>query len=299
MDSDSVDKVLLDSHGNVWVSGHAGTLNFPITPNAYLTTRTGLFLAELSPDGSQLLYSTYTDGELLAIDQEDSIYTAGISKFVPSKNQVVYNVPISFTAVAGMVDETGAFYVAGYGNPSGIPVTPGAYPHPSAGSDVALTGVDASGKVIFSTAIGGAGNDILTSAVRDSAGDFYLTGVQQALPNSASPGPFPDFPVTPDALQSSWTPAFLLKLSADASTLLYGTFLGKSNFEVAGVPYFQPADVKIGADGKLRMVGVSDQSDIGLTPDSFQPCYPTLDINESWFLQRWTYLPVLLRSPRD
>jgi hypothetical protein len=135
--SDSVDKVLVDSHGNVWVSGHAGTLNFPVTSNAYKTTPTGVFLAELSPDGDKLLYSTYMDGELLAIDQHDSLYLTGVSKFDPSTNRIIYTVPITFAPVAAVADDTG-FYVAGYGSSSRFAVTPGVYSHPSAGSDIAL-----------------------------------------------------------------------------------------------------------------------------------------------------------------
>ena len=298
--SDTVDKVLLDSHGNVWVSGHAGTPTFPITPNALqpIASSSGLFLAELSPDGSKLLYSTYINGQLLAIDQYDALYLSDLSKFDPSSNQVVYRARSIFSStggqgafipVAGLVDGEGNFFVAGYGRSSLLTVTRGVYSHPSGGSDfdLALIGIDGNGATIFSTVIGGAGNDLLTAMTRDSAGNFYLTGVQQPVSRPANVGPFTDFPLTPDALWSAWNPAFLLELSPDASTLLYGTFLGKSNVEPQSVAPLQPADLKIGADGKLRVVAVSDQSDLPLSPNAFQPCHGTPN---GAFLSQWTYL---------
>jgi uncharacterized protein (TIGR03437 family) len=257
-------------------------------------------LAELSPDGSRLLYSSFADGQLLAIDPQDNLYLAGFSpslggqavtRFDPSANQALYrtSLPLRITVVAGAVSDNGAFYVAGFGSSTGFQPSPGIYSHPSFGDDIGVAGIDPSGNLIFSTMIGGVGNDHPTAMTCDGAGNVYLAGIQwpslQGLVNPYS-GPYLDFPVTPDALETTWNPAFLLKLSADGSTLLYGTFLGKSNVEMAGWPSVQPEGLKIGLDGKLRMVTISDQTDIPLTPDSFQPCYPADKQGPS----RWTYL---------
>ena len=120
----------------------------------------------------------------------------------------------------------------------------------------------------FSHVIGSSGIDVLCGMVRDSDGNFYAVGIAGA----------PDFPVTTDALQRAWHPGFLFKLSADASTLLYSTFLGAN--PKGG---FVPQQIKIGTDGKLSMVAVSAQDDPPLNPDSYLPCYPASGYE-------WTYV---------
>src|SRR3954454_20276216 len=69
---DEINGMAVDARGHVFVSGFAGA-GFPTTPDAFDTTFNGTgeccdgafgdaFVAELSPDGSRLLYSTYLGG---------------------------------------------------------------------------------------------------------------------------------------------------------------------------------------------------------------------------------------------
>ena len=55
----------MDARGHLYVSGFAAN-GFPTTPGAYDTTFNGgrddAFVAELSADGSRLLYSTFIGG---------------------------------------------------------------------------------------------------------------------------------------------------------------------------------------------------------------------------------------------
>ena len=305
---DSVNRIAIDSQGNVWVSGSAGTKNFPISQNAYQSSPTGEFLAELSPNGSKLLYSTFITGQLMAIGPDDAIYLAGATatgnvalKFEPATNDVAYTVSTGFTAVSAAIGETGTFYLSGFGYAANVPITPGVYSHPSSTLDIAMICIDPSGGLIFSTVIGGSGNNILTAMARDDAGNLYLAGIQQPTAQLGGlaqryPVPFLDFPTTSDALYRAWSPAFLVKLSPDASTLLYSTYIGKPNLEIASVMSLQPEGLQVGSDGTLRMIAVSDQNDFALTPNSYEPCFPNTFLGHA---ERWTSRRILPRPPGD
>jgi Beta-propeller repeat len=83
---DGTSGVAVDSSGNVILTGYAGSTDFPISPNAFQTTRKGnpnAFVSQLSSDGSVLLFSTYLGGSVseearaVAVDAAGNIYLTG------------------------------------------------------------------------------------------------------------------------------------------------------------------------------------------------------------------------------
>ena len=63
------DGIALDSENNVYIAGGTGSPGFPVTSGAFQTSLNGTpningdaFVAKLSSDGSQLLYSTFVGG---------------------------------------------------------------------------------------------------------------------------------------------------------------------------------------------------------------------------------------------
>lgn len=96
---DSIVGLSLDASQNVWVTGGTNSSSFPLTSDAYYTTTGGnAFLAEFSPNGQSLLYSTM---------------------LFPSN---AGNVGTSVVAAAN-----GSVYVAGNGSSSIAGSTPGSY----------------------------------------------------------------------------------------------------------------------------------------------------------------------------
>jgi hypothetical protein len=83
---DSGAGVAVDAAGNLYVTGITTSTNFP-TMNAYqanLTSMEAAFLTKFSPDGSQLVYSTYlngtdqmTGGLAIAVDTQGRAYVTG------------------------------------------------------------------------------------------------------------------------------------------------------------------------------------------------------------------------------
>jgi hypothetical protein len=103
----------VDSSGDLYIPGTTSSNDFPITSNAYQSTRTGnnAFLAELNPAGSSLLYSTFfggsgTDGAYqVALGSNSAVYLGGYtssSNFPITKDafETTYNSAINTAFVA-------------------------------------------------------------------------------------------------------------------------------------------------------------------------------------------------------
>jgi hypothetical protein len=132
------------------------------------------------------------------------------------------------------VDASGNAYVAGGTNSADFPVTAGAYQTKFTGgtgttahNDAFITKLNAAGTApIYSTYLSGtnflqAFGDVAIGLAVDSAGSAYVTGVAETS----------DFPTTPGAYQTTNNnsgSAFVTKLTADGSGLVYSTLLGGS-----------------------------------------------------------------------
>jgi hypothetical protein len=62
---DSIRGLAADAAGNAYVAGQTDSIDFPVTPNAYMTTAPQRalfgFVSKLNPAGTALVYSTYLD----------------------------------------------------------------------------------------------------------------------------------------------------------------------------------------------------------------------------------------------
>jgi VCBS repeat-containing protein len=87
----------LDSQKNVWLIGDTNSTDFPLTPDAYFSNPSSLFLSEIKNDGTQLLFSTFltklaSSGSLglgIAIDPSDNVYVAGQGTVSPTPGAYV------------------------------------------------------------------------------------------------------------------------------------------------------------------------------------------------------------------
>src|SRR5262249_23145598 len=123
--------VAVDAGGAAIITGSTISSDFPTTPGAYATTKTGRYdisVSKLDASGSTLVASTFLGG---SSDQGG-------------------------TAVA--LDSDGAVVVAGYTNSIDFPTTPGAYDSDINGkSDVVVAKLDPSlSTLLHATFIGGA-----------------------------------------------------------------------------------------------------------------------------------------------
>jgi hypothetical protein len=216
--------IAIDSAGSAYVVGQTRSANFP-TANAIQSTFGGGisegFLTKLNAAGNALVYSTYIGGDTfdesraVAVDSSGNAYVAGRTT---SSNFATVN-PIQSTFKGG-------------------------------GSDATITKVNAAGSAyVYSTYLGGgvsgSGNpfDAAFGIALDSAGNAYITGQTTST----------DFP-TANALQATFgggSPdgdAFVAKLNAAGSALVYSTYLGGSDNDVG-------SDIAVDSSGNAYVTG--------------------------------------------
>jgi Beta-propeller repeat len=131
------------------------------------------------------------------------------------------------SAIAIQVDASGNAYVTGwaYSYPSDHPRFPtfnALQPGPAGGVDAVLVKLDPQGQVVFSTYLGGSGDDYGRDITLDSAGNIYVAGTTSSN----------DFPIRNpyQALRvpggASDSDVFVTKINPSGSAILYSTYLG-------------------------------------------------------------------------
>ena len=290
---DTTYSIALDSAGNVYVTGCTGSLDFPVTSSAFDTTLNGTldaFVAKIDPTGSTLIYSTLIGGDAsewgysIAVDSAHNTYVAGftnstdfpvtpgafdatlngmldgfVAKLGATGNSLVYATYFGGDdyeyALSLAVDSSGNAYVTGETNSTDFPVTPGAFDDTLDGTwDVFAAKLDATGSsLVYATYVGGDDNDDGHSIALDSAGNACLTGHTKSH----------DFPVTPGAFDTTFKyGAFVAKLNATGSGLIYATYLGGSEDTFGHA-------VALDSAGNAHVVGFTNSEDFPVTPGSF------------------------------
>jgi uncharacterized protein (TIGR03437 family) len=158
------------------------------------------------------------------------------------------------------LDPQGNIYVAGLTHEIGFLQTPGAFASPPGSLlhlFVAKLNPDGT-KLEYAAVIGGGAEDQARAIALDAAGNVYLTGITFST----------DFPVTGDALQPNFaggnTDAFVVKLSADGSRLLYSSYLGGRRQEFG-------EGIAVAADGSVFVAGSTLADDFPVLPGALQP----------------------------
>ena len=217
---DAPSAIAVDQDQNVYLTGSTANPSFPHTdgmPAGRVSAQgppmyTGAFITKISAAGDRVLYSGVLAGSTLSCLGGSICFTAER-----------YTVGVSIA-----VDSAGSAYVAGYTNTTDLPASPTAFRTTGVGGFV--TKVNASGSgLAYLTYLGpevirpdAPGNN-LTGLALDTAGNVVLVG------STADPA----FPVTPGAYQTTFPPgsggaAFVAKLGADGSSLVWATFLGRA-----------------------------------------------------------------------
>lgn len=168
------------------------------------------------------------------------------------------------------VDAQGNVYIVGETNSPDFPVTSGALQRVHAGvpggstsfitggpmPDAFITKLDVSGKIVYSTYLGGASSDVGWAVAADAEGNAYIAGTTLS----------PNFPVTTGAFQTSaaGSSAFVAKLNPSGSALVYSTLLsGSSGFvSVAGM--------RVDSAGNVYVTGSTTAPDFPVTSGAFQ-----------------------------
>ena len=288
--------IAVDATGAAYVTGRTGSPSFPTTPGAFDTTHNGnddVFVTKLNAAGSGLVYSTFVGGSVadmgkaIAVDATGAAYLTGITAsanfpttplaadtthnggedvFVTKLNStgsaLLYS---TFLGGSGMdqgwgiaVDAAGgAAYVTGLAS-AGFPTS--TLLGPGGGSDAFVSKLDATGSaLVYSTRLGGTGTDQGYGIAVDASGAAHVTGVTVS----------PAFPTTPGAFDTSHNggfDAFMSKLNAAGSGLLYSTFLGGSGND-------QGRGIRVDAPGAAYLTGHTSSTNFPITTGAYDTSY--------------------------
>ncbi len=252
--------IAVDGAGCAYVTGQTASSDFPISDTPFQPSKSigwDLFVTKLNSSGSGLVYSTYLGGSAndyglgIAVDSSGCAYLTG---YTASVNFPIYNPMQMFygggntdafvaklnaggdtllysTFLGGQGDERGlsialdgsnCAYVTGYTNSVNFPVNSNPFQQTkSVGWDAFVTKLNASGSgLVYSTYLGGWSDDSGSGIAVDSSGCAYVTG-QTASSNFPTQNPYQSY-------RAGGRDAFVSKLNASGSGLVYSTFLGGS-----------------------------------------------------------------------
>jgi Big-like domain-containing protein/IPT/TIG domain-containing protein/carboxypeptidase family protein/beta-propeller repeat-containing protein len=298
--TDSGSGIAVDSAGNAFITGSAGSTNFPTASpfDATLGGTSDVFVTKLAPNGSTLVYSTYIGGSGsdggadIAIDAAGNAFITGtassgfptvtpaqsriggatdafIAKLNPAGSALVYSTFLggklndSGTGIA--IDSAGSAYVTGTTSSTNFPVL-GAIQGSNAGSDDAfVTKLNAAGNAfVYSTYLGGTNGERGNAIAVDSLGNAHITGTTFSS----------NFP-TANAFQpnraAGWE-AFVTKLNTAGNGFVYSTYVGGS---ILG-DFFD-----FGEDG--RAITVDSAGNAYVTGSNDTVNFPTVNARQSFY----------------
>ena len=247
--------IAVDAAGCAYISGYTLSNDFP-TQNPFQAANVGyydVFVAKLSAAGNSLIYSTYlggTSGDFgfgIAVDAAGCAYVTGetssdnfptqnpcqasiagnsdvfVTKLSAAGNSLVYSTYLGGAdidcAYGIAVDAAGCAYVTGRTASDNFPTQNPCQAARAGGDDAFVAKLSAAGNsLVYSTYLGGAGDDSGRGIAVDAAGCAYISGY--TLSN--------DFPTRNpyQAANGGGYDAFVTKLSAAGNSLVYSTYLG-------------------------------------------------------------------------
>ncbi len=242
---DGAGEAAVDSEGNIYVVGLAND-GFPTTAGTYQGDEGGgdgdAFVTKLSPDGKDLVYSTFIGGG--ALDNGTGI-AIGTDKDDEGKD-----VPVA--------------YVAGVTKSSNFPTTPGsAEPDdPSAGADfdswIAKLSPDGS-ELQWSTYLGGDGDDTIGQLVLNDSGEAWVTGTTKS-----SSVTFPTTGGAADTSRDGTSDGFLVRMAANGAAYASSGFIGGSGADSVSSLALDSAQNPV-------VAGRTDSTDLPGTAGAAQP----------------------------
>jgi hypothetical protein len=281
--------IAVDGSGNAYVTGWTFSTNYDVTPGAFQTTNGGsrdVFATELNETGTALVYSTYIggsggdEGKAIAVDGSGNAYVTGytestdydvtpgafqttnggsrdvfVTKLNATGTALVYSTYIGGSggdegnAIA--VDGSGNAYVTGRTTSPDYDVTPGAFQTTNGGGeDVFVTKLNATGTaLVYSTYIGGSGNDWGNAIAVDGSGNAYVTGRTSST----------NYDVTLGAFQSDeWRRGGCFCDEAECDRHRSGLF------------HLHSYAIAVDGSGNAYVTGWTNSTDYDVTPGAFQ-----------------------------
>lgn len=283
-DYESINCIAVDAGGSACIAGATSSFDFPVKNPIHEFKGAAWcsdgFVMKFSPDGGQLVYSTYLGGTGeegvtgIAVDAAGSVYVSGytdsadfflvnsmqtlngwndcfISKFSPDGSQLEYSTLLGGSEYEDMpviaVDGPGHAYVAGNTYSNDFPTVNAYLGETDVWGDGFLSKLSLDGtQLVYSTYLGGGSNGSYVYAVAvDAGGSAFVAGETYSL----------DFPMV-NAIQgpSRYGDGFVTRFSPDGSELLYSTYLGGNDWDIVN-------GIAVDAGGSAYVCGHTSSTD--------------------------------------
>ena len=303
--------VEVDSAGFIYVAGRAG--------NGFQTTECALqksfagdsdanpaygvqdgFIAKITPDGKQLVWSTYVGDSGrgfirdIDLDSKGNVWAAfstvspafpyitanavqstathirnpALVKISSDGKTVLFGTFLADGTIDGgattlRVDQQDNVYFLAQASANTIPVTPGAFqPTPGGGVDFTVSKFDSNGNLLFCSFLGGSGTEEMETHGLEV--DAVGNAIVAAISTSAN------YPVVGSVVQTTrkgTNDGVITKIAADGSSILYSTYLGGS--QVDGIE-----GIGIDAQDRIYVTGHTNSADFPVTPNTaYQPVH--------------------------
>jgi hypothetical protein len=288
--SDAATALAVDAAGAAYVAGFTASYDFPTANPAQNFDAGGndAFVAKLNASGNGLIYCTYLGGRAddraygIAVDASGSVYLTGsttssnfpvrgaiqtklagaknafVAKLNPAGNTLVFSTYLggsgSDLGNGIAVDGSGNVYVAGDTSSPNFPAS--GFQNTNRGSqDAFVSKLSGDGShLLYSSYLGGAGDDHAAALAVDAGGSAYVTGSTYSS----------NFPVAA-AWQGSLgggQDAFVARLGVTGSTLVFSTFVGGSGGAL-GLPEAGQG-IALDGQGNAYIAGVTSSANFPL-----------------------------------
>ncbi|MEP6656127.1 MAG: SBBP repeat-containing protein [Betaproteobacteria bacterium] len=281
----TVGGVALDAAKNIYVTGTIWTTDLPVA-GGYQTQLAGsydAYVIKLNPTGTGVIYTTYlgarratSGGVGIGVDAAGSAYLTGtttstsfpitsgayrssgstfVTKLNAAGNALAYSTYVTAPVASLAVDGAGNVYMTG--TATALVTTAGAFQPTKAGTSapyvakLAPTGT----AMMYATYLGGSANDEGKGIAIDGSGNAYVVGTARSV-NFPLQNPF-------RAGLGGSSDAFVAKLNASGSALVYATYLGGSADE-------RGLGIAVDATGQAYVTGWTTSFDFPVTPGVFQ-----------------------------
>jgi uncharacterized repeat protein (TIGR01451 family) len=236
--------VVVGGSGDVYVAGRTESTNFPTAGTPYQDTNGGLadgFVAEIDPEeigAASLIYSTYLGGT--AADRINGI----------------------------MVDSSGNAYVVGRTSSTDFPTAGTPFQNANAGNiDAIVAELDDDGSdLLYSTYLGGGGDDLGFTIAIDTSNRVYFTGQTNSTNFPTSTGAYDSTCGTDGACNGGFLDAFVAKFNttaAGAASRVFSTYFGGSGDDSG-------QSIAVESTGNAYLTGYTDSTDMPVS-NALQP----------------------------
>ena len=267
---DVVTSLAADSAGNAYAVGFTRAPDFPQVPTqGQLDGRNYIFVSKISADGTKLLYST-----IIGRPYDAPYYEVIVDGRVSHQAYESIGADIE-------VRPTGEAFVAMTTLLDSLTTTSGALkrkitpnnpssacgPAVAQNADAYIARLDATGKIVWGTYLGGVDNDYVVDMALNAQGQPCITGTTYAPTCGAGTGDTLSYPTTSanftsaDRLRGFET--FVTVLNSDGRSINYSVLYGGTGNEFVG-------HIDVDATGRLYLLGSTNSDNLPTTAGAYQ-----------------------------